>query len=82
MISDELGIPFMQVGWYLFLLSSLLYFVVSLATPAPSEAKLENLCWRRPLDVIRGKMEGVITDPRIMALVLFAIMAVLYSILR
>lgn len=81
-ISKELGIPFMQVGWYLFLMSSAIYCLVSLATPAPAKEKLENLCWTRPLDAIRGKMEGTITDPRIMAIILFIIMAVLYVILH
>ncbi|MDH4203800.1 MAG: sodium:solute symporter [Phycisphaerae bacterium] len=81
-VAKELGIPFMQVGWYLFLLSSVVYFVVSLATPAPAKARTENLCWTRPLDAVRGKMEGTITDPRIMAVVLFAVMVVLYLLLR
>ena len=81
-IADVLGLPFMQVGWYLFLMSSLLYFVVSLATPAPAPEKIENLCWTRPLDALRGKMKGGITDPRVMAVILFAIMAVLYAILH
>jgi len=82
LIAKGLGIPFMQVGWYLFLLSSAVYFVVSLATPAPAKEQLENLCWTRPLDALRGKMEGTITDPRVMAVILCAIMAVLYAILH
>jgi hypothetical protein len=63
-------------------LSSLVYFVVSLATPAPTKEQLENLCWTRPLDAVRGKMQGSITDPRVMAVILFAIMGVLYAILH
>ena len=82
LIAKELGIPFMQVGWYLFLLSSAVYFVVSLATPAPAKEQLENLCWTRPLDSLRGKMEGGITDPRVMAAILFIIMGILYAILH
>ena len=82
MIAKELGIPFMQVGWYFFLLSSVVYFVVSLLTPAPAKEQIENLCWTRPLDVIRGKMQGTLTDPRVMAVLLFAIMTVLYIILH
>jgi len=82
LIAKELGIPFMQVGWYLFLLSSLVYFVVSLATPAPTKEQLENLCWTRPLDAVRGKIQGSITDPRVMAVILFVIMGVLYAILH
>lgn len=81
LIAKELGIPFMQVGWYLFLMSSAVYFVVSLATKAPDREQIENLCWTRPMDALRGKMEGL-TDPRVMAVILFVIMAVLYSILR
>jgi SSS family solute:Na+ symporter len=82
LIAEGLGIPFMQVGWYLFLMSSAVYFIASLATPAPAKAQTENLCWTRPLDALRGRMEGTITDPRVMAAILFAIMAVLYFILR
>jgi hypothetical protein len=72
----------MQVGWYLFLMSSAVYFVVSLATPAPAREHLENLCWIRPLDTLRGKMEGTLTDPRVMAAILLAIMGVLYAFLH
>jgi len=82
LIAKELGIPFMQVGWYLFLMSSAVYFIVSLATPAPQKEQLVNLCWTRPLDALRGKMQGSITDPRVMAAILFIIMAVLYAILH
>jgi len=82
LVTNGLGIPFMQVGWYLFILSSIVYFVVSLATPAPTKEQTENLCWTRPLDALRGKMEGTITDPRVMAAILFIIMGVLYAILH
>ena len=82
LVAKELGIPFMQVGWYLFLMSSAVYFVVSLATPAPTRGQVEDLCWTRPLDALRGKMQGTLTDPRVMAAILLAIMGVLYAILH
>ena len=82
LVAKRLGIPFMQVGWYLFLMSSAVYFVVSLITPAPTRDQIENLCWTRPLDALRGKMEGILTDPRVMAAILFVIMGVLYAILH
>jgi len=72
----------MQVGWYFFLMSSAVYFIVSMATPAPAKEKTENLCWTRPLDALRGKMQGTITDPRVMAVILFIVMTVLYAILH
>lgn len=82
LIAKELGIPFMQVGWYLFLMSSAVFFFVSLATPAPAKEQIENLCWTRPLDALRGKIEGGVTDPRVMAAILFVIVGVLYAILH
>jgi len=82
LIAERLGIPFMQVAWYLFLMSSAVYIVVSLMTPAPSKKQIDNLCWTRPLDALRGKMEGTLTDPRVMAAILFVIMAILYMILH
>jgi SSS family solute:Na+ symporter len=78
-INQELGIPFMQVGWYLFLMSSVIYVTVSLLTPAPAAEKTEGLCWSHPLDALRGKLEGTITDPRVMASILLVIMILLYS---
>jgi SSS family solute:Na+ symporter len=81
-IAQRLGIPFMQVGWYLFLMSSGVYVVVSQMTPAPDPKQLEDLCWTRPLDALRGKMEGTLTDPRVMAMLLFIIMGVLYILLH
>ena len=81
-VSERLGIPFMQVGWYLFLLSSGIYVIVSLASPAPSGEQLENLCWTRPLDAVRGKLEGTVTDPRVMAAFLFVVMGALYRLLH
>ena len=58
-IAKGLGIPFMQVGESLFLMCrpGAVYFAVSLMTPAPSKTQIDNLCWTRPLDALRGKME-------------------------
>ena len=81
-ISQRLGIPFMQVGWYLFLMSSAVYFTVSWMTPAPLKKQVDDLCWTRPLDTVRGKLEGSLTDPRVMAAALFAIMGLLYALLH
>ena len=78
-LAREIGIPFMQVGWYLFLLSSIIYIVVSLLTPAPEPVKTEGLCWNRPWDALRGPLEAKFTDPRIMAGTLVVVMILLYS---
>lgn len=81
LIATTLGVPFMQVGWYLFLLCSAAYVVVSLSTPPPSEHQIDTLCWRHPLDALRGEMQGTFTDPRAMATLLFLIMVALYTAL-
>lgn len=78
-LAKEIGIPFMQVGWYLFLLSSIIYIVVSLLTPAPEPVKTNGLCWNRPWDALRGPLEAKFTDPRIMAGALLVVMILLYS---
>jgi len=76
-----LGIPFMQVGWWLFCMCSIVFVVVSLLTPKPAKEQLENLCWERPIQAItHGKLTGI-TDPRIMAALLFVTMIILYTIL-
>ena len=85
MVSDPtqgLGIPFMMVGLILLILCSLVYVIVSLATPPPRPENLENLCWEHPLSAItQGKIRGI-TDPRIMAGMLILIMIILYSIFK
>jgi SSS family solute:Na+ symporter len=81
-INQELGIPFMQVGWYLFLLSSVIYVTVSLMTPAPEARQTDGLCWNRPFDALRGPLVGTVTDPRIMSGILLLIMVILYAFLH
>ena len=84
-ISDPdkgLGIPFMMQGVYMFLIWSVLYVIVSLLTPPPPAEQVEDTTWPNPLSVIfQGRLSGV-TDPRLLAGVLFAGMIVLYWIFR
>ena len=83
-ISDPvkgLGIPFMQVGFWLFCFCSVVYVTVSLLTPMHSPEQLENVCWDHPIKAItRGKLSGI-TDPRLVAGVLLAVMIVLYYLM-
>lgn len=81
-VTDIWGIPFMQVGWWLFCSLSLVYISVSLLTPAPAPKQLENLCWERPLKAItRGRLRGV-SDPRVWAGALLLLMIGLYIFLH
>ncbi len=84
-ISDArvgLGIPFMMQAVYMFLIWSVLYVVVSLATPAPPPEQVENTTWPNPLAVFfRGRLIGWY-DPRLLTAVLLVLMLVLYWIFR
>jgi len=81
-ISHRLGIPFLMQAWWVFCLCSLLYFVVSLVTPAPPAEQIEGLTWKNPIAVILGDSGSDSATPRIVATVLLATMAVLYYIFR
>ena len=75
-----LGIPFMMAGLILLAMCMTVYIIVSLVTQKPAEAQLTNLCWEKPIQVLtQGRITGI-TDPRIMAAILFCIMLVLYLI--
>jgi SSS family solute:Na+ symporter len=79
---NGLGIPFMMAGLFLLAFCVIVFVTVSLFTPKPSDEQLANTCWDRPLQAIMtGKITGI-TDPRMMAIMLFAIMFILYMILN
>jgi SSS family solute:Na+ symporter len=81
-VTDIWGVHFMEAGCWLFLFCGVVYVTVSLLTPRPAPEQLENLCWGNPLKALSsGKFRGV-TDPRIMAGALLALMVVLYSLLH
>jgi len=77
-----LGLPFMIVGPILCAMCIVIYVVVSLATPKPDPAKLENVCWEHPIKALTyGKIERI-GDPRVVAGFLFVVMIVLYYLFR
>jgi len=77
-ISESWNIPYMLQSFWLFVILTLVYFVVSYLTPKPDPAKIESLTLEKPLSFItKGKITGI-SDPRIMAGILVVIMVVLY----
>ncbi len=81
-ITDGWGIPFMMQAWWMFCICSVIYFVVSLLTPAPDPEQVEGLTWKNPLQVFaQGKIQSL-WDPRLIAAGLLLLMIVLYYILR
>ena len=75
------GIPFMLVGPLLTVLCGAIYILVSLNTPAMDEAAVREVCWDHPFAFLRGRFQGV-SDPRLVALALFTVVALLYVAMR
>lgn len=82
LVADVWGIPFMQVGWWLFCLCSIVFVVTSLATPPPKQEQLDAIHWEPPLKALFGSKLTGMSDPRSISLGLIAVMAILYLWLR
>ena len=78
LITHGLGISFMMQAWWVFCVCSVLFVIVSLLTPPPAPEKIEGLTWTNPGAVIFGKKLEAASDPRLVAGLLLATMAVLY----
>ena len=79
-ITDNLGIPYMMQGWWLFVFLSTIYVIVSLLTPKPDPEKIKGLVFDKPIHVFtKGKITGW-SDPRILSAILFVVMIILYFI--
>ena len=75
------GIPFMLVGPMLCALCIVTYIIVSLTTTPPTAAQLENACWGSPLKARSGRFIGL-GDPRLLSVLLFGLMVILYIFLK
>ena len=73
-ISEGLGMHFMMQAWWLFVICSLIFVIVSLLTPKPDASKLENLTLSMDLKKIRIPLAGWLS------LLLIAFMVCLYLI--
>jgi SSS family solute:Na+ symporter len=66
--------------FYLFLVCSAILVVVSLAKPHVHTEESAKLVWNRPADALRGPWGPGLFDYRLVALVLFLVMAGLYAV--
>lgn len=82
LITQKLGIPFMMQAWWMFVICSIIFIVVSLCTPKPAAENIEALTWEKPTKIIsQGPIKGI-NDPRLLALGLLLLLASLYYIFR
>ena len=79
-LTRGIDMPFMMQAWWLFVLCTLIYFIVSYSSPRPPKEIIENYTWDSPLAVIaRGEFKGF-RDPRFWAGILVATLLILYMI--
>ncbi|MEN8230450.1 MAG: sodium/solute symporter [Bacteroidota bacterium] len=78
LITDGLGIPFLMQAWWLFVLSTLFYMVMSYVSQPRPMAEIQNLVFTR--EHLKGFRSGItsIKDPRIWTGLLLIIMILLY----
>jgi len=80
LVSDPevgLGVPFMLVGPLLVVFCVAIYVITSLMTPPMPAEEVAKVCWDHPLAFLRGPVTGA-SDPRMVTLILFAVVGVLY----
>ncbi len=80
LITEIWGIPFMLQAWWLFVICSGVFFVISLLTPPPLPEQTDNLCWPNPIAVVTSEKITRPDDPRVIAAILTALMVTLFCI--
>ncbi len=79
-LTQGLHLPFMMQAWWLFVICTVIYFVVSYSTPKPDPEVIEKYTWDNPFAVVtKAKFEGI-RDPRIWASILILTLVILYTI--
>lgn len=81
-VTKQLGIPFMLQAWWLFVLCCVIFTIVSFLTPPPTPRQTDGLCWPHPLAALTHAPLAGATDPRVLALILVAMMVTLYTLFR
>lgn len=74
LVSGALGIPFMMQAWWLFVICSIIFVAVSLATPPPPVEVTQRYCY------VSGSVKWGL--PHNLSLGLVAVMVVLYVLFR
>jgi len=75
-------VPFLMAAFYLFVICSVMLWVVSLIRPHEHSEESERLVWAHPLDALRAPGWPGLADYRVIAGVLFGTMVLLYWVFR
>jgi len=82
LLTAGLGLPFLRQACLLTFLCMGVFTIVSWMTPPPPREKIEGLTWENPLSVFTTPYTEEGIDPRRLAGILCAVLAVLYFIFR
>lgn len=80
-VTEVLGISFMMQAWWLFVLTSGIYVVVSLLTPAPNTEKVQLYSFGFKKDSNINETGSRNKYPALIALILLLLLIILYSII-
>ena len=79
-LTRGLQIPFMMQAWWLFVICTVIYFLVSYTDKKPDPEIIEHYTWENPIAVLtKGKFKGI-KDVRLWAGILVLSLIVLYII--
>jgi solute:Na+ symporter, SSS family len=79
-LTRGLHMPFMMQAWWLFVICTLIYFIVSYSDKKPDPEIIENYTWENPVAVITKDEFKGIKDVRLWAGILILTLIVLYII--
>lgn len=79
-LTKGLHLPFMMQAWWLFVICTVIYFMVSYLTPKPDPEVIEKYTWGNPLAVVTKDPFMGFRDPRLWAAVLILTLVTLYII--
>jgi SSS family solute:Na+ symporter len=68
----------MMQAWWLFVLCTVIYFLVSYLTERPPEEITSAYTWAHPLSTVKGKITGF-NDVRIYVIILIITLIILYA---
>ncbi|WP_209332214.1 sodium:solute symporter family transporter [Lunatimonas salinarum] len=79
MITEGMGISFMMQAWWLFVACSVIYFAVSLATPAPDYPNISNYTLESPFAILKKEPLEKRNTPILLTIVLMLLLILIYT---
>ncbi len=79
-LTKGLNMPFMMQAWWLFVLCTIVYFMISYMTQRPPKEVTDNYTWESPLAVIMKDEFKGIKDARLWSGILILVLILLYMI--